>query len=510
MQRWRIAAALAAGAALGLLGGPARASSHAEAPMIAEDPAADNTDLYFFRSPENPDRVVILANYIPLEEPSGGPTYKYFSDRVRYEINIDRNNDGKDDLSFQFQFTTRTQTPGTFLPYLGPISQLTTNGSTQVQGNNVNPNYNKFQTYTVTMVEKLPSGRTRATVLTRDVIVPPNNAGPTTCPNFAALVGQAIHTIPGSGIRTYAGQIDDPFFIDLGAVFDLLQVRPFRSLSALPNNGQDHPVAPDALAGFNCHTIAMEIPITFLTRTQAVPGPNDAARLLGVYASASRRRISVLREGGAADRGDWVQVSRLGAPLVNELFIPIRDPQGRTRDAWNAREPEGDAIFRRFFQFPEPALRLAQIYPVLRPVIPNINADASGFTGPRTDLLGGATPLLNFVPDFLRLDVSVPPNPNPNRLGALGGDSQGFPNGRRLADDVVDIYMRAAAGALVPGDVTVGNFTGSRGAFLDAINFGDGVDAHTDGQFLSHFPFAATAHDGVNPGHRDTIAEGLE
>lgn len=506
--------ALCAGAAP-----PARASSHAEAPLIAEDPVADNTDVYMFRSPENPSRLVILANYIPMEEPSGGPTYTYFSERVLYEIHVDRNNDGREDLTFQFRFRTQVQTPGTLLPYLGPITQLTGGSGAVVSGSNpVNPLYNRFQTYSVNLVTHRRRGRDLTQLLAQNVIVPPNNAGSTTIPNYGQLVQQAIHTINPQGIRTFAGQVDDPFFLDLGAIFDLLRVRPFRQLhvlngaTPLPNRA----VAPDLLSGFNCHTLALEIPITLLTQTAQVPGPADPNRILGVYASASRRRISVLRTGGGAqDAGPWVQVSRLGAPLVNELFLPLADPRGRTRDFWNSTEPENDAQFRDFFRFPEVSLRLAQLYPILRPVIPNLNANATGFAGPRTEFLGSATPLLNFAPDFLRVDVSTAPTGTPNRLGVIGGDAQGFPNGRRLADDVVDIFMRAAAGVLVPGQITIPElgFTGTRAQALAAVNFGDGVDANDNGRvgFRGTFPFVANAHNGVNPahvGHEDPEAGG--
>jgi hypothetical protein len=501
LDRWPVVLAACAGALLPLQ--QARASSHSEAPMIAQDPQADNTDVYFFRSPEDPSKVVILANYIPMEEPSAGPSYKYFADSVRYEIHVDRNQDGRDDLSFYFRFKTHTRVPGTLLPYLGPITRLTTDGKTTATDANIDPNYNRYQAYSVTMVRHRGGkggDEGKSTLLADNVIVPPNNAGSSTTPDFGALTEQAIHSIRHLGIRTFAGQVDDPFYLDLGAIFDLLRVRPYRSLHAL--NGAiplpDRAAAPDMLAGFNTHAIALEIPITFLTGTSTIPGANDPRRILGVYAGASRRRVTVLRERAARDSGRWVQISRLGAPLVNELFMPIADAKGLTRDYWNRTEPEADRQFRRFFQFPEVTLRLAQLYPALRSVLPNIKYDANenpvGFTGPRSDFLGAVTPLLNFAPDFLRLDVSVPPNPTPNRLGALGGDVQGFPNGRRLGDDVVDIYMRAAAGALLNGDTA---------AFLESIHFGDGVDAHENGRvsFRSAFPFTAFAHGGVNPAH---------
>jgi Domain of unknown function (DUF4331) len=497
-------AGIAAALIWGGTAAPARASSHAEAPMISEDPEADGTDLYAFRSPRDPDKVVILANYIPLEEPSGGPNWHLFSDHVLYQIKVDRNNDGADDLIFSFVFTTKIRTPGTFLNFLGPVTSLTTDGDTVDKGNNVNGNLNRYQTYDLLLTTVSRRGR-RTTTLARNVISPPVNVGPTTTPNYEANLAQkAIHTVAGSNIRVFAGQRDDPFFIDLGAVFDLLQVRPFRSLSAL--QPMNTPGAPgiDTIAGFNCHTLALEVPITLLTGTQAIPGAQDPARILGFYTTASRPRMTVLRPGRLPSFSrDMVQVSRLGSPLVNELFIPIAEGRGRTKDFWNSTEPERDkALFQSFFQFPEPALRLAQIYPALRGVIPNVKPDASGFDGtPRTDLLGGFSPLLNFAPDLLRLDVSIPPASPGSRLGGLEGDPGGFPNGRRLSDDVVDIYVRAAAGALVPGDIMVGGNTTTRLAFLNSVNLGDGVDANTDQPFLDQFPFAGTPTDGVTPRH---------
>jgi hypothetical protein len=486
----------------------ARASSHAEAPMIADDPQADATDLYAFRSPENPDKVVILANYIPLQEPSGGPNWKLFSDGVLYQIKVDRNGDALEDLIFSFVFTTRIRTPGTFLNFLGPVTALTTDNGTVDTGTNVSGTINRYQTYDL-LLTRVNRGSRRTTTLARRVLVPPVNVGPTTTPNYEANLAQkAIHTVAESNIRVFAGQRDDPFFIDLGAVFDLLQVRPFRGLSALQPQGTAGAAGIDTIAGFNCHTLALEVPIALLTGTAQIPGSADASRLLGFWTTASRPRVSVLRPGRIpSTSGGVVPVSRLGAPLVNELFIPIADRRGYSKDFWNSVTPDRDPrFFRAYFEFPEPALRLAQIYPALRGVVPGIQVDGSGtvsFTSqPRTDLLGGVTPLLNLAPDLLRLDVSVAPSAAAaNRLGALGGDPLGFPNGRRLLDDVVDIYIRAGAGALVGGEITVGDFTGSRLEFLNSVNLGDGVDANTDQPFLDRFPFAGTPTDGVTPRH---------
>jgi hypothetical protein len=457
--------------------------------------------------------VVILANYIPAEEPSGGPNYYLFSDNVLYQINVDRNNDGRAELIFTFRFNTKIKTPGTFLNFLGPVTALTTDNSTIDTGTNVVANLNRYQTYDLFLTEVTRGGR-RTTVLARNVISPPCNVGPTTTPNYEALAQKAIHTIPGRNIRVFAGQRDDPFYLDLGAIFDLLQVRPFRSFSALQPQGTQNKSGSDSLAGFNCHTLALEVPIQFLTGTTTIPGADDPRRLLGFYTTARRPRITVLRPGRKPSiSSDTVQVSRLGAPLVNELFLPIADARGYTKDFWNSTEPSQDLrLYGDRFRFPEASLRLAQIYPVLRTVVPNVQVDGSGNVTlsnvPRTDLLGGVTPLLNVAPDLLRLDVSIAPVAVGNRLGVIAGDFGGFPNGRRLTDDVVDVYMRAAAGVLVAGEISVpaASFTGTRAALLDAISFGDGVNANTDQQFLTTFPFVATPNDGVNPPHTNNNA----
>jgi hypothetical protein len=514
MSRTRMLLLAGLASSLATAWGPpaARASSHAEAPMISEDPQADNTDLYAFRSPEDPSKIVVISNYIPLEEPGSGPNFKHFSDTVLYEIKVDRNNDGYEDVAYQFQFTTKIRTPGTFLNYLGPVTSLTTDGSTIDKGNNVNPNMNRYQTYVLRRVFSNRSGTTTVQTLARNVVVPPPNVGASTIPNYAALADQAIHSVSGTGIRAFAGQRDDAFFLDLGGIFDLLQVRPYRSLSALNPPGGNKAVTGDSLAGYNVHAIALEIPITELTGTATAPGANDPRRLIGFWSTASRPRVTVLRNAAPpVSTGDWVQVSRLGAPLVNELFIPIADESGYTKDQWNGLPPYLDGRYRPRFQRPEASLRLAQLYPVLRGVVPFVNAEATILSQTRDDLLGGVTPLLNFAPDELRIDTSLPAVAAGNRLGVIAGDLGGFPNGRRLADDVVDVYMRAAAGVLVPGEIPDGSGgMVTRGAFLESIKFGDGVDANTDMPFLSKFPFEGLPHDGLNPPHNNNKAQGTD
>src|SRR5437763_1832314 len=276
---------------------PGRASSHREAPLISQDPMADNTDLYAFRSPDRPDTVTIIANYIPLEPPASGPNFPAFDDSVLYEIHVDNDGDAQEDLTYQFRFRTETRDPNTFLYNTGPITSLD------------DPNWNRRQTYTVMLVRRghRHGHEDQTEVLGANLATPPDNIGPRSTPNYEALAAAAVHTLDG-GVTVFAGQRDDPFFVDLGSVFDLAGLRPFNAFHVIP-------LAPepgrDAVARFNTHAIAIQVPIG-----QLVQAPNTT---IGVYASASRRRVRILREdGGSDDRGRFVQVSRLGEPLINE------------------------------------------------------------------------------------------------------------------------------------------------------------------------------------------------
>src|SRR5262245_4864514 len=263
---------------------PGTASSHREAPLISQDPTADNTDVYAFVSPDRPDSVTIIANYIPLEQPAGGPNFPAFDDNALYEIHIDNDGNGKDDITYQFRFHTETRNPNTFLYNTGPIDSLN------------DPDWNRPQTYTVTRVKG--SGRD---VLGKDIPTPPDNIGPRSTPSYDTLAAAAVTTLPG-GIKVFAGQRDDPFFVDLGSIFDLAGLRPFTSLHAIPlPNGPGH----DGVAGFNTHTIAIQVPTSQLTRANKPT--------IGIYASASRPAFRILRKDGRddEDEGQWVQVSRL-------------------------------------------------------------------------------------------------------------------------------------------------------------------------------------------------------
>jgi hypothetical protein len=445
---------------------PWLASSHREAPLISQDPLADNTDLYAFVSPDRPDTVTILANYIPLEQPAGGPNFPAFDDTVLYEIHIENTGDGVDDLTYQFRFQTTTRNPDTFLYNTGPITSLD------------DANWNRPQTYSVTLVQHGPGQSDRTTTLGRDLPTPPDNIGPRSTANYEALATAAVRTLAG-GIKVFAGQRDDPFFVDLGSIFDLAGLRPFNSLHLLPlPNSAGH----DGVARFNTHTIALQIPIS-----QLVTAPRTT---IGVYASASRQRIRILQDDGTADQhGQWVQVSRLGEPLINEVLIPLGQ-----KDAWNRSDPRDDAQFAPFYTAPEVARLENLLYgSVLQPI------DTANRTDLTAILLTGV-PGLNFTgarpADLLRLNTAIAPTAAAgagNRLGVLAGDFAGFPNGRRLEDDVVDIELRAIAqgygpilhGALGLPDKSPNNL------------LGDGVDGN-DKPFLPHFPYVAAPHQGYD------------
>src|SRR5829696_3963843 len=307
---------------------PSSARARARAPRRAtggaadaEDPAADNTDVYAFVSPDRPETVTILANYIPLEEPAGGPNFAGFGDDVLYELNVDNSGDGSEDISYQFRFRTETRNPGTFLYNTGPIDTLS------------DSDWNRPQFYSVTRIERRGvHGRTSRTVLAENVPTPPVNIGRRSTPKYGSLMGAAVTSLPGGG-KVYAGQIDDRFYVDLGSIFDLAGLRPFNPAHAIPLPAEQ---GVDGVGGFNTHTIALQVPVAQLTKDHALPtGLNDPEAVLGIYASASRQRVQVI---GHDDRpnasGDFVQVSRLANPLVNEVVIPLGE-----KDRWNGSDP---------------------------------------------------------------------------------------------------------------------------------------------------------------------------
>ncbi len=410
-------------------------SSHREAPEISKDPVADNTDVYAFRSPDKPGTVTLIANFIPLQAPSGGPNFYEFGDDVTYKIHVCNTGDGMPDISYAFNFSTTIRNPKTFLYNTGPINSID------------DPNFNRPQSYVVHRYTRDGSG---GEVLARDLSVPPCNVGVRSTPNYAKLGRQGVHAIMG-GRTVFAGQRSDAFHVDTGAIFDLGALRPFQNLHLIPSAAA---MGVNGLQGFNVHTIAIQVPISDLTHDGQVPTDvMDPMATIGVWAAAYRRKSSVWDEetGTRDDHGGWVQVSRLGNPLFNEVIVPMAE-----KDKWNSQAPVADAQYAEYVTKPE----LGGLLPVLYPgVFPNLAA----YTKPRADL---AAILLTGIPagvvpgfqnftgtvkaDMLRLNVAVKPTAKPNDLGLVAGDAAGFPNGRRIADDVATIELRAIAGLTIP------------------------------------------------------------
>src|SRR5262245_2291314 len=440
---------------------PGRASSHREAPLISQDPTADNTDLYAFVSPDLPNTVTIIANYIPLEQPAGGPNFPAFDDSVLYEIHVDNNGDSKEDLTYQFRFTTQTRNPDSFLYNVGPITSLS------------DTNWNRPQTYSVTLVKGDRNGH--GELLGSNIPTPPDNIGPRSTPNYDTLAAAAITPLP-NGIKVFAGQRDDAFFVDLGSIFDLAGLRPFNDSHIFPlAAGAGH----DGVAKFNTHSIAIQIP-----KSQLVGSGNG---IIGVYASASREQVRVLRRDGGADGdGPFVQVSRLGQPLINEVVIPLGQ-----KDQWNRSDPVDDQQFLNRYRKPEVTRLENFLYPVLDKASETKRDDlvAILLTGVPNFTFTGPKPA-----DLLRLNTTIAPTAqvgHGDRLGVLNGDFAGYPNGRRLEDDIVDIDLRAFAegyGPILNSALGLPNRTPNN-------QLGDGVDAN-DKPFLTSFPYQASPHQG--------------
>jgi hypothetical protein len=449
------------------------ASSHREAPLITEDPTMDNTDVYVFRSPDAPDTITIIANFIPLEEPANGPNFYNFSPAGVYEIHIDNNGDAKEDITYQFQFRTDVRNPATFLYNTGPVLTLD------------DADLNVRQFYTVNRISGLRRSGTSASLGTAFQVAPAN-IGPKSTPDYAALANAAIFNLGNNGGKVFAGPRDDSFFVDIGAIVDLLTLRPIQQLHMVPPTVQAAP-GVDGLKGYNVHTIAIQVPIAQLVAGGNVPtAPTAANAVIGVWASSSRSRVTVLNTGATRRQtiGGLAQVSRLGMPLVNEVVLSLA-----FKDIFNGSEPSGDAplftsneTFRNRVLDPETAKLMTALYGVSVPPAPRNDLVQVFLTG-----LPGANQPPNVVPaEMIRLNVAVPVTAQPNRLGALADDLGGFPNGRRLADDVVDISLRVVAGVLV---------TGFNKAPNNALT--DGVDAN-DEAFLSTFPYVALPHQGFD------------
>jgi hypothetical protein len=465
-------------------------SSHREAPEISKDPVADSTDVYAFVSPDHADSVTLIANYIPLEGPDGGPNFYAFGDDVLYQIHIDNDADGVAEISYQFRFRDELQIPNTFLYNVGPIESLDSN------------NWNRRQFYSVTRVDHV---RHRATVLGEHLASPPCNIGPLSTPNFGTLAAQAVHELP-DGHVVYAGQRAEGFYVDLGSIFDLGGLRPFADLHAtfgLPAVQTSDGV--NATKALNVHTIAIQVPKTALTVDGWNPAdPGDQRSVIGVWTTASRQKARMMgasEDGGDIRAGPFVQVSRLANPLGNEVLIPLN-----RKDYWNSQAPVDDKQFVSHYQHPE----LAKLLPVLYPgVFPHL-AGLNGSNKPRADLVailltGIAAGLIPgfqnstgpTLADTLRLNMAIKPTNSPNNLGLLGGDLAGFPNGRRVFDDVVTIELRAIAGVTYPLIDPTFNPDGAASVVTDGLtkNASDSTANGTE-NYLNEFPYLGVPYSG--------------
>lgn len=452
--------------------GQALASSHREAPLISQDSVADTTDVYAFVSPDKQDTVTLIANYLPFEEPAGGPNFYRFGDDVLYTIRVDNDGDAKEDVAFEFRFKTKIVNGNTFLATTGPVTSLN------------DENLNIRQTYTLTKVRFNNNGRViDRDVLGRDIPVAPSNVGPKSMPDYNALAAEAIKNVR-QNVTTFAGQRDDPFFVELGGVFDLLSIR------KLPGNAGG---GVDGLAGYNVQSLALQVPMTLLTRDYKLPANKDAKNaIIGVWSTSYRKASSVLaKDADRYDDGDdkWVQVSRLGSPLVNEVVVPLKD-----KDKWNSSRPQHDRQFLKYVTNPELGGLLNGLFGI---AVPPQGEPGSG--NERNDLVAvfltgipGLTKPAGVIPsEQLRLNLAIKPSETPNSLGVVGGDLAGFPNGRRLADDVTDIELKAVAGAAYP--IFHPEFTPDP----LAAKLGDGVDKN-DKEFSASFPYLASPMNGFD------------
>ena len=454
------------------------ASSHREAPITALDRTADVTDWYAFVSYNDPTKVTFILNVDPLLEPANGPNYFPFDPSVLYEMHVDNNQDGLDDVTFQFRFATQIRQPGLFTGFAGGVAgipQITALAGPGSEGLSLR------QTYTVTMIK---NGKAVALENGNTLYAVPSNVGPLTMPNYKSLFTQGIHFLP-NGVKVWAGTADDPFFIDLGAAFDSLN---FRSgvgpvLSPAIDADDTHNYAPDAVGGYNVNSIVLEVPIAMLTVDGKLHPAGDKQAVIGTYGSTSRREITVRRSPNPDQNlGSFRQVNREGNSLINELIIGTG-----SKDRFSMDDPTHDAQFANFVLNP----LLATVFSTLGVPVP---------PAPRNDLLllvqyeapicpGCTASDAGPVADLLRLNTGIPPTPiaKQKRLGFLAGDVAGYPNGRRPVDDVFDISARAVAGILVD-------------ATKYGTPLGDGVQTKTEG-FNNTFPYILPANSGRDSAH---------
>ena len=460
------------------------AASHREAPQIANDPTADITDVYFFRSWEDPTKVILIMNVIPAQEPSSGPNYFNFGDDVLYTFHLDKDADNDDgDIAYEVRF--KTELRGNLTSIKLPLSYVALPPITALDGPG-SQGIIMRQSYSVT---EMRHGK-RTDLGSGKMFAVPSNVGPRTIPDYEALTQQGIYPLSNGG-RVFAGQRDETFYIDLGATFDTVNLRRNPPLLSPSEDDNDfvNPFGVDHFSGFNVSTIALEIPIDAIT--------HDPKRILGLYASTSRQKVTVQTSAGQPQgSGPWVQVSRMANPLVNELIIGTQ-----SKDLWNATDPQNEAQFLDFYLNSRLAVALNTVFGINIP------------TGGRTDLVNallkyptqpqtGTCSKKSTCTELLRLNLAVDPAP-PNqqkRLSVLAGDKAGWPNGRRPNDDVTDIALRVVAGVLIaPPPPTAALKLG------DGVNFNVGAEGSnlTANGIYTKFPFLPTPHDGRNRRHLD-------
>jgi hypothetical protein len=556
---------------------PLFASSHREAPLIADDPLADNTDVYAFRSPANPNKIILIANYVPFQLPQGGPNYYSFGENIRYEIHVDNNTATPgDDITYRFTFKKTNEDPTTFF--------------------NIRLGKQNLKT-TYTLERSINGGASFQTIVSNGVVPPPNigprsissGAGLNT-PDYNTLINNSIATA-SSGEKVFCGTSDDPFFVDLGGIFDL------GDAPRTTNTPQT-----DGLRVKNVSTIALEVDISTLQKmgkpVSAATSILDPEYVIGVWASASRQQIRTLNTGVGTETtsGPWIQVSRLGMPLTNEAVIPIGD-----KDLWNSQTPYQDlanlATFGNYFYNPELALymddsqfggavpalkplrvqssslqsfdfrngknglfglrgnpaligtalaepplgfahlllpapnspRSVDLWPIFHTGVPNLSPYQLA-TGKAGNPLAAGKPFINnFLPnggDMLRLNMAVPVTPrtdpkfsneglvqaavlgltdplyNTNTTLQFIPNMDGFPNGRRLEDDVTRIELQAVSGVVLAAiglwydDYVAGSPNPVTPKLLAVLTYNTGIN-NNDTTFKTTFPFVQTPWPGV-------------
>lgn len=501
--------------------GVADASSHREAPLISQDQYADNTDTYAFLSPRNENNIVLAASWIPFEGPEGGPNYFEWGNGVVYNISVDNDGDAKADFTYQLTSRVEVANPATFLYNVAPVTKPN------------DPDWNRRQYITI---KELREDGTSVT-LVNDKLTTPVNIGSKSTPNFQSLSNRARFEVNNRGdrINLYAGQTDDAFWVDL-QVFDLLTLRGQNPPIGY-STGNNTPV--DSVSGFNVHSLVIEVPVSRLKK--------GSESVLGVWATAQRPATRVLNGaaglGTLTNSGDLVQVSRLAMPLVNELVLPYA-----LKDAFNSISPDVDlalytggagagiqALLQKSVEDPEIGRLLCGLYGVPLPGDSNddcstevqVGTPRSGrgdifdifltgmvladeFTiitknGPVTLPAGfNVNRPANAVPaELIRINTAIKGDlcsPTPSRLGVLGGDACGFPNGRRLADDTVEIELLAVAGAAYAVlDGRDADFTFNP-ALIGVLD--DGIDTN-DVHFRNTFPYMGLAQSGQEHFHQN-------